>query len=140
MIRFKMIKINTEQFALLQETIPDRDNVALSLNVELKYAAAACMVAVGALFTFSCADDKFMILKVLCEFQIHPEDWESCTSDNVVTIPKDCIDYLLSQTVGTARGILHCKTEGTTYNDIVLPPLDVSDVIEGDIKINTGAS
>lgn len=135
MIRFRMTKINTEQFAVLQESIPEKDKVTLSLNIELKYAAAECMVAVGALFTFSYANEKFMILKVLCEFQIHPDDWKDCTSDNVVTIPKDCIDYLLSQTVGTARGILHCKTEGTGYNDMVLPPLNVSEVIEGDVKI-----
>ena len=80
-----------------------------------------------------------MVLQVLCEFGIHPEDLQSITSDNKVTIPKGTLDYFIAQTVGTARGILHCKTEGTPFNGIIIPPMNVTTMVDSDMIINLPA-
>lgn len=132
-----MNKINTEQFAILKESLSSGD-MSVGLEVELKHAGQAGMIGVGASFSFDSSGEKFMVLKVFCGFQINPEDWASCVSDDTVTIPKDTMDYLLSQTVGASRGILHCKTEGTAFNHVVLPPLNVSTVIKEDVVFNIG--
>lgn len=132
-----MSKINLEQFAILKESVPQGE-ITVGLEVELKQASQVEMVGVGTSFSFESSGERFMVLKVFCEFQINPEDWAGCMSDDIVTIPKDTMDYLLSQTVGVSRGILHCKTEGTAFNHIVLPPLNVSDIIKEDVKFNFG--
>lgn len=136
MVRFRMSKINVEQFAILKESVPQGE-ITVGLEVELKQASQVEMVGVGTSFSFESSGERFMVLKVFCEFQINPEDWAGCMSDDIVTIPKDTMDYLLSQTVGVSRGILHCKTEGTAFNHIVLPPLNVSDVIKEDVTFNS---
>ena len=37
--------------------------------------------------------------------------------------------------VGTVRGIIHAKTEGTVLNAIVLPPINLTEIIKDDILI-----
>ena len=35
--------------------------------------------------------------------------------------------------VGTARGILHAKTEATKFNQFLIPPINVVELIKDDI-------
>ncbi len=37
--------------------------------------------------------------------------------------------------VGTARGILHAKTEGTAFNDFILPAINVEELVEEDTHV-----
>lgn len=39
-------------------------------------------------------------------------------------------------TVGSARGILHAKTEGTIYNQYLLPTIDIKEMIQEDIILH----
>ncbi len=80
-----------------------------------------------------------MILSVFCEFAIFPEDWNACMADGMITIPKQTMEYFVVQTIGTSRGILHCKTEGTMMGNIILPSFDVSNTIQEDYKFAVGA-
>ena len=87
-------------------------------------------------FNFVSEEEKVMLLKLNCEFQIQEDDWNGQINDSRIVVPKSFIEYLVVQTVGTARGVLHCKTEGTALNHIILPPMNVSDMINGDMIIN----
>ncbi len=128
-----MVRITTEQFAILTET-PVLGEYGVTLTVTPKHAAAQKQIGMLADFTFKEGDTRFIVLSVFCEFAILPEDWEACVEDGMVTIPKDSMTYFLVQTVGTARGILHCKTEGTLMNNILLPSFDVSNIFQEDYK------
>ena len=55
--------------------------------------------------------------------------------DNKIIIPKELLAHFGVHTIGTARGILHCKTEGTQFNTFILPPINVSERITEDIII-----
>jgi len=39
-------------------------------------------------------------------------------------------------TVGTARGVLHSKTESTPFNGLIIPPINVEQIIQEDIVVN----
>ena len=41
--------------------------------------------------------------------------------------------HLIVLTIGTVRGILHAKTEGTKYNSYILPTINVAELIKTDI-------
>ncbi len=55
-------------------------------------------------------------------------------SDGVITIPKNLQEFLAVQTVGTSRGILFSKTEKTPFSQLILPPVNVAEMIKGAIK------
>ena len=136
MINFRMTKITVEQFAILADTMP-QSSLNLTTELELKYNTAACMVATVMKFTFEADTGKIMMLQVCCEFEVLKDDWEKHTKEGKTVLPKELIAYFLVQTVGTARGILHCKTEGTPFNCIVLPPINVSNMVKEDLELHT---
>lgn len=134
MIRFNMFKINVEQFAILADNSTSNE-ININTELNLKYSINDCRIATVMTFTFDDAQQKIMLLKLCCEFNILKEDWKTFIHDNKIIIPKEFIDYLIAQTVGTARGVLHCKTEGTPFNHIILPPLDVTHMMNENMVI-----
>ena len=134
MLRFRMVRINVEQFAILANEVP-ACNITIDTNVGVKASVTDRKIALDIQFSFTSIEEKIMVLKQLCEFEIHEEDWTTLQSEGNVTIPKELIEYFVAQAVGTARGILHCKTEGTPFNHLILPPLNVTEMIDQDVVI-----
>lgn len=135
MIRFKMFRINIEQFAILTDSL-SQNSVVIETALGIRHAIADRKIAVDMTFNFNAAEKRIMLLKLTCEFEIHHDDWDSFKNkDNSVVLSKEILEYFAAQTVGTARGVLHCKTEGTPFNAIILPPMDVTKMIKEDITI-----
>ncbi|MBE6291514.1 MAG: hypothetical protein E7091_03735 [Bacteroidales bacterium] len=134
MVRFRMFRINVNQFAILTDNLK-QENIRLETKLGIKYSIEWKRLAVNMMFTFSSSEEKIMMLDVCCEFQIHEEDWNTFVKGGNIVVPKGIVEYFVVQTVGTARGILHCRTEGTPFNHIIIPPLDVSGMVEGDLTI-----
>ena len=134
-MRFRMFRINVEQFAILAENV-QFEKLDIATGLEIKYSLEGKSLAIVMTFNFVSEEEKVMLLKLNCEFQIQEDDWNSQINDAKIIFPKNFIEYLVVQTVGTARGVLHCKTEGTAFNHIILPPMNVSDMINGDMIVN----
>lgn len=128
-----MFKISVLQFAILGKTCEDSYNV--ETLTEFKNTIDGSAIAATMFFSFVGKSEKAIILQVMCEFSIHPDDLKSLTADGKITIPKSTLEHFLVHTVGTARGILHCKTEGTVFNSIILPPINVTNIVNSDIII-----
>ena len=128
-----MIKISTVQFAILSKDVAE--GYTINTSAEFKHSFDGSAVAIDMTFSFEDKGQKCIVLEVACEFGIHPEDLRTITKDNKVVIPKNTIDYFSAQTVGTARGILHAKTEGTPFNGIIIPPMDVTKMLKSDMVI-----
>ena len=135
MVRFRMFRISTGQFAILSTDAPQGD-VDINTNMELKHTNDGSAIQVHATFSFNEKEKQVMVLDTTCEFAIHPDDLRSITKERQVVIPKELIDYFIAQTVGTARGILHCKTEGTPFNGIIIPPMNVTVMFKDDMVID----
>lgn len=133
MVRFRMFKINVDQFAILANS--PVANVNISSNMSLDFSKENRNVRVSMGFNFLDGEQSLVILKMNCEFNVHEDDWNGFINDDSIIIPKSFIDYLIVQTVGTARGILHCKTEGSPFNYLILPPMNVSNMVEKDVVI-----
>ena len=137
MVRFKMCKINTEQFAILKDSAPvPGSKVTMESSLYFKAATNVERLASDIKFTF--IEDKvpFLVIEVSCEFDIHPDDWKAMLNGDDITIPKETLEYLAVHTIGTARGVLHCKTEGTDFNRFLIPPVNVAAMISGDMTIS----
>lgn len=134
MVRFNMFRINTEQFAILENQLPTGE-VTLNSELLFKHSVEGKSIATEISFSFATAQSKFIVLKVSCEFSIHPDDWEIFKEGNTIVIKKNLLEYFVVQTIGTARGILHCKTEGTPFNIFVLPPINVTELVTEDMII-----
>jgi len=134
MIRFRMAKINVDQFAILTDMVPDS---GLSYTVELGFKSATEAKRIGCTFTVEFAHNDKTIIKlgIFCEFDIQPDDWDARIADNSVVITKEELGYFANQTVGAARGIMYCKTEGTPFGQLIVPPVNLTKLIGEDYTI-----
>lgn len=132
-IGFHLIAIKTEQFAVLEENFKNDKDVDLNTNFEFKLNTELMRLGVFANFQFESKKKTFIKLQVSCHFEIEPDAWNSFKQPDEIRFPTSFARHLCMLTVGTARGILHCKTEGTSFNSYLLPTINVAEVVTEDV-------
>lgn len=137
-VGFAFTKIVTRQFAILEEGL--NPNTGFGLQTEFKFGVSQPdkMVAVESRFLFDVAEKVFLVLETSSQFNILPEDWDALldVDNQQIAFPKNFITHLAMLSVGTARGVLHAKVEGTEYSNIVLPTVNLNRAITKDIAFN----
>lgn len=128
-----MFGIHLDQFAILCED--SKDEVGMNVSLNFKYGDEGKKVACVVAFDFTSESEKVMVLKMTCEFEIQVDDWKTLRTDKEVVIPKDLLEFFAVHTIGTARGVLFCKTENTQFNYIVIPPINVSEMGISDLTV-----
>jgi hypothetical protein len=132
-ISFSIIAIKTEQFAVLEEKISPKKEININTNLEFKINTEKHQFGVFSTFDFIQGNKHLIKLQVSCHFSIIKESWNSFLNENQLVFPKGFVKHLAVISIGTARGILHSKTEGTVYNTFVLPTINVDQIIENDV-------
>lgn len=133
MIRFNMTRIAVNQFAVLTDTYPEND-MTLSTELSFQYSAETRQISCEVGYRFTAVDDILLVLKSQCEFAIHPEDWKKFITEDGIAIPKSVLELLAVHTIGTSRGILHCKTENTPFNRLMIPPINVAGMMKDEAE------
>lgn len=135
MFRFKMCGIHVKQFAMLPAN-EIKEDVGVDFDVNFQHSMEDHMVRCDMKQIFHYGKEILVLLEVACDFKIHDEDWNEqvCTKEKTV-IPKYFLECFVTHTLGTSRGILFCKTEGTPYNKLIVPPLDVNNLVKKDMII-----
>ncbi len=135
--RFYMSRIQIEQFAILSEIPPQTGDCMI--NSEIRVGVSMGNQSVRMIYGLTIVDDegnKHIYLQLACEFKIQEEDWNEMLASTDNKIPKNMLEFFASQTVGTARGVIHCKTEGTAYNHLILPPINITSIGLQDFDLN----
>lgn len=133
---FMMKQIVTNQFAVIDEAY--KEETPCTLSIELKFGVSRDnrSVACNIIFKIKSEQSVFLIIEVTCHFEVENESWDKFKeSDGRVILSKDFLSFLAMHTVGTTRGILHSKTEGTKYNQFILPPVNVTELIKEDLIV-----
>ncbi len=131
---FALVNIKTKQFAIIEEAY--RKNGELSIKVDNGYGLSVekKQVVVDLSFRFYKKESPFITIEVLCYFEIDKKGWALLQGKGGdIILPKQLLSHLTVLTVGTTRGILHCKTEGTRYNKYILPTINVNLLVEQDV-------
>lgn len=132
-IKFLIHKIETTQFAILTEET-DEKNLSVGSGIAFGIDGENRLVRAMFKYEFNSKETVALILEVYVDFQIE----EKCFQQQVrlndsLRIPKDFAMHLAMIAVGTARGILHEKTNGTKLNEFPMPPIDLTESIAEDI-------
>ncbi|MGF1558814.1 MAG: hypothetical protein ACFCUL_06975 [Flavobacteriaceae bacterium] len=124
----------TSQFAVIEEAY--RKTGELSIQVDNQYGVSSekRQIVVKLHFRFYKMEPPFISIVVACYFEIDKKGWKQLINENGdVLLPKTLLSHLTVLTVGTTRGILHSKTEGTKYNKYILPTINVNQLVEEDV-------
>ncbi|MFV8342426.1 hypothetical protein [Flavobacterium sp. XS2P39] len=132
-ISFSLIQIKTEQFALFPENYSEKDKIKLNTNLTFGLNSDDKRFSVTTKFTFEMKKKPFMSIQVSCFFQIDDSAWKSFAKEDKMIFPKNFVAHMAMLTIGTTRGVLHAKTEDTTFNQYVLPTTNVAEIIDEDV-------
>ena len=134
-IGFGLRKVTTEQFAIIESSF--EEGKPIELKVGLRFGINNENKIISTFFSTNLIQEKapFLLLEVGCHFNITENAWLSFLNDNKseIVIPKGFISHLAMLTIGTARGVLHSKTESTTFNQFLLPTLNVNELVQNDV-------
>lgn len=129
-IQFQINGIKMEEFAIIEEAFAEKNKETHhSLETRLGIPQAEVIVcSIG--FKFIQNNIPFLKVRASCYFKIKKESWESAIDkkNNNAVFPTHFTDHLVVLTLGTLRGILHAKTEGTKFNRFFIPTINITEL------------
>lgn len=131
-IAFYMSQIKIEQFAVLIDEIPEdlRVNVSFSVQVSDDYKSVRMLTQIR----YTQEETVHLMLDLACIFSMAEESIKNLTKNKKIVLPRGFLVHMAIHTIGTARGVLHCKTEGKKMNFLVLPPINVDSMFSEDLE------
>lgn len=132
-IPYKIARIETRQFAFFPDLLKNTEGAGVSSTFDFSMSADLSTSRCHSTFHYLQGDNTLLILEMNTYFLIAPEGIEEIKKNG--SVPVDFLRYMGTIAVGTARGIVHAKTEGTVLNAIVLPPINLVEAIKEDLVV-----
>lgn len=134
-INFILRKVATKQFAILESAFNNDQNIQVGVTINYGLNSDNKYVVCIARFEYVCNLNPFIILEMECHFEVSDDSWKECINidQNSVSLPVNFMRHLAVITVGTARGVLHAKTENTPFNQYFLPTINVTEIVQNDM-------
>ncbi len=133
---FKLRKIQTDQFAIIEDAFEEEKPVTMNTGLKFGLDEKAKVVMVSTLFRFKQEKQIFLLIETSCFFELASPTWELLQKGDTIVLPQNLAQHLVVIAIGTARGVLHSKTENTVFNRFFIPTLDVTHWVETDITIS----
>jgi hypothetical protein len=136
---FQLTRVNTLAFATFEANLlaesPGKIGAAVNFSIDDKVQRVECVARFEIIL-----EDPIAVIEVSCEFAFEEEAWQALKNakGTSITIPKNIAQHLGVLTVGTARGVLHAKTENTPFNQYYLPQINVTELVETNVKFELG--
>jgi len=135
-IGFQLKKISTVQFALIEENYVDAvQDVAFGFWMKFGINQNERMIASFVKIQFEQNQKPFLILEVGHHYHIEPTAWEKMKVDSNILLPQHLATHLLALTIGSARGVIHCKTENSIFNQFLIPTVKMNDIVQSDLLL-----
>lgn len=130
--RFKSVSV--EQFATLDDKWSTEEKNDFETKLSFRYLKDNRILVSRSEVTVY--QDNNMKMKSVfdCFFDIKEECIEDIKKDGSIVFPRDFLIQLASLNYGTLRGVIIEKIKGIGLSPVILPPLIVGDVIEGDLS------
>ena len=135
-IPFLIKAIGTREFATIKDAYKEGEEIDIKTKFNFGVGRENHTIVILLDLTFESNKTPFVILKTRMEFEIEAKAFEKLKNKDggAVVVPKGFLTHLAALNISTARGILHSKLQGTDFNHILLPALDVSQVLKEDMK------
>lgn len=137
-IRFALVEIRTEQFTTFNEKVEEGNEIELQTSLGFKVNEENKQVGVYIKIEFIQNEKSLIIIETSNHFIIHPEAWEQfCSVKNTkLIIPENFAIHLVGLSLGTTRGVLHAKTENTSFNKYFIPTIAVKNLMNKDVELS----
>lgn len=134
-IGFRVSDIKTDQFATFPEHYRPEADIQLKTDLQFMLCGEEKSIAIVLGFAYEQESKVIVKIEVRCIFNVKPEDYEALCNNSThkITFPKHFAEHLSIISIGTTRGILFAKTEGTEFAKFILPTINVREMVQDDI-------
>lgn len=133
-IKFSLKKIVPKEFAILEDVNFNEKNLKYSLFVKFGLDKEGKRIQPIIELEFKTLDRPLLVFKIGAIFQIEEESWNDYIKQiDGFKISKNFAVCVLGILLGLARGVLFCKTEGTSWQQYFIPLSQTSKLIKEDI-------
>lgn len=141
-VPFRINSIETKQFSAFEDLYDSKSEIKFQQRFNFGVDPDLKIVIVLAAFRFLQKGIPFLSIEVGCNFEIEPNHWTTLYSDKEkkVVLEPGFLGHLVMLTIGTTRGVLHAKTENSVMNKLLLPTVNVNDVVKEPIEISLDQS
>lgn len=134
-IEFQLIGIKTVEFATFENDFVADGEFMVNTNLNYSFHVEDKVVIVNAKFIYLCNGKPVIVIAVNFYFNLRQWDEYYNETEKTLTVLKNLAQHIAVITIGTTRGILHTKTEGTLLNSLLLPSINVLELVPNDIII-----
>ena len=140
-LSFKLADISTDEFAILEESYTEGENVRMGTFITFGQDREQRILGAKLKFQFEQNEKPFLVISATCSFQLEEEAWGSLLDEEneKLVIPEGFASHMAVITVGTIRGILHEKTKDSPFNQFIIPPVNLTEMIKGDVEMEFGS-
>ena len=139
-IAYRIVQVAVEDFKMLPQQLNEKEE--LGINTSFSFQANFDIKCIRCLssFVFTKGADKLIELKLSCVFSIEPSMFESLynADKTQLTVEAYFCRYMATIAVGAARGVIAAKTQGSSLEDVVLPPINLMETIKTDSVFTVG--
>lgn len=130
-----MNRIDLHQFAIVTQGLELKDVKEIKYMLHFQSFPDTYNIGASARFEFSGQDKALAaVAEVGCLFSIRQDDWDR-EIQSAGAVPKWILNLFAVHTVGTARGLVYAKTEDTPLKGLIIPPVNVDQMIAGDLPL-----
>ena len=137
-IPYRIVQIVTSKFEQHSDSFEVGPDIKMSSGYNFAVNDVAHRVRCESVYKYLQKDVELLDLNLVCVFEVEPSAFNALKNGIDITIPVEFLRYMATICVGTARGIIHARTESTPLSNIVLPPINLVEVIKEPlvVKIN----
>ena len=136
-IKFRLQEIDTLQFAILPEAYDSKaEKFQYSFGVNFTFPDfQKRIVCCSSIIKYKGEVSPFLVLEVAVYFEVEKNSWSSILDMETkqIKLSKPTALHMITLLIGTARGILHSETKNTVFNRLILPTINLNDLIDGDV-------
>ncbi len=136
-VNFALAQIVTDSLELHPELFDEEKPVSINFAIDFGIDSRQHLLKVLFKNLFLQDETPFITIEAGCIFAIDPSSWSHfCSKDNTsFVLPSNFAGYLATLTAGTARGILHSRSENTPLNRFVIPVHNLEDIIKESVVL-----
>lgn len=127
--KYRIDKVETVHFSIDTDIYQNGAPVKMQISFKESYAEDSNIIRIECLFQIANHnfEESFLKIAVAMTYEIHKEDISkiiTIVEDKPIIIP-EVLKKFNQMTYDTLRGVLHVKTDGTSFNKFMAPGWDI---------------
>lgn len=135
-IQYRLQGFDLPQFNIHLENYGSKSETKVMTNIAFAYNKDKCVVKSSVFIEMLQDDKKFLVMQMDAYVKIKGGSEKQMITEKGIRLPCLLQCQFASFCYGALRGVMYLKTLNTPLQNIILPPLELHDVIKNDIIIS----